>query len=119
MSHALVRSSGVSRHLRASLRIYTPSHYVENEFVVHVFTEPEGAEIVRRELRIALPTDAGAPPFVPSLFDFSGALADASLQNPGRVRVVIDSVWPPNLRYWPLLTVTDNATQRVLVVTAQ
>lgn len=105
---------------RAALRIYSPDVSLGHGAIIRVYREPGNDLILQRTLFFGGPTDAISPPFVPLMFDASSVLSDASLQNPGRVRVTIEPLFPPGVaRYWPLLTVTDNATQQVTAITPQ
>jgi hypothetical protein len=88
------------------------------EIAVRVYREADDALIYQRTFQFFVPTDPIGPLALPSLLDVSVALADAGLQKPGFGRVVIDSP-SPSMPYWPLLTITDNATQRVMTITPQ
>lgn len=103
--------------IRASLRVYQPDT-LPSRFTVRVFRESDDALIYQRSFSFGLPFDYIEPNPFPALNDMSAALAEAGLQKPGRARVTIeaDTRTQP---YWPLLTITDNATQRIMTITPQ
>ncbi len=111
--HVPLGAAGV----RPTMRIYTPVPF-NREIAVRVYREADDVLIYQRTFQFQFPTDPVGPAALPSLFDVSVALADAGLQKPGFARVVIESD-PPSMPYWPLLTITDNATQRVMSITPQ
>jgi hypothetical protein len=105
---------------RASLRIYCSDVNFGHAFNVRVYREPGNDLMLQQSVFFGGPTDAPVPPIVPLMFDVSSLLSDASLQKPGRVRVTIEPTFPlSSSGYWPLLTVTDNATQQVTAFTPQ
>jgi hypothetical protein len=104
---------------RPSLRIYSPI-LLSHVFRVRIYRDPGDVLILERSFELIVPTDPPIPAVVPIMVDASSALADASLQNPGRVRVTIEQSFPQSaLPYWPLATITDNATQRIIAITPQ
>ncbi len=104
---------------RAALRLYTPNVLPVQQFRIRVVRELDDVEILSRVVNGFLPTDPPVPAVVPAMFDGSSVLSDAALQNPGAVRVVIEAIFPEGTRYWPLITITDNATQQVTAITPQ
>ena len=101
---------------RASLRVYVPG-LITRHFTVSVYREDDDRLILQQTFFDPVPTDPPIPPLVPEVSDVSIVLANAALQKPGRVRVTIDVLG--DVEYWPLLTVTDNATHRVMAITPQ
>ncbi|MEK6375927.1 MAG: hypothetical protein AABO58_24890 [Acidobacteriota bacterium] len=100
---------------RAALRVYSADPQMHT-FIVRVFREPGGELILQESFFFSHPTDPTYPTAGPLMFDVSSALSNASLQKPGRVRVTIEA---PDQRYWPLLTMTDNAMHHVTAITPQ
>lgn len=99
---------------RAALRLYFPD-FRPYGATIRVYREPAGELILQQSFFSGVPTDPPSPMGAPLMLDVSSTLSDASLQKPGRVRVTIEAP----VRYWPLLTVTDNATQQVTAITPQ
>jgi hypothetical protein len=104
----------------ATLRVYA-QYAVNSVFRVRVYRTAGGGApdqmLIERSFNQMLPTDGPPGPF---LFDFSSALTDAAKLGATRVRVSIEPTFPGGeFRYWPLITITDDATRHVLTVTPQ
>ena len=99
---------------RLRLRIYMNDGAVGSTFVVRLYGDPGDVLLSERTFNFAQPTDPVSPLLIAPMLDastaFRGLVAD-------RVRVVIERTFPQNLPFWPMLTITDNATQHVTVVT--
>ena len=108
----------VSGH-RVTLRVYDPFLFANPVFRVRVIDEATNALLADRKYSQLLPTDPPTPALVPETFDFSDALAVADQWGAERVTVIVDRVWPPNLGYWPMISVTSNADGRIAIFTPQ
>lgn len=96
---------------RVHLRVYTtfPAGGIQK---VRVYGDPGNILLVEREFHGPMPTDPPVPPLFAPMFDLSAALSGFVAD---RVRVEIENPTP----FWPLLTITDNRTQHVTVVSPQ
>ena len=102
---------------RLNLRVYTPDDF-SSEFVVRLFADPSGLPLGER--KFPGPRPRPTDPIFPMLFApdinlsaaFAGLVAD-------RVRVVVERTFPAGQPFWPMLTITNNRTNSVTVVTPQ
>jgi hypothetical protein len=98
---------------RLNLRVYTLDAPGGN-FTVRMYGDPGDVLLSERKFAIPMPALESFPPVFAFVNDLSSALRGLVAD---RVRVEIEVDGGRNL--WPLLTITDNATQHVTVVTAQ
>jgi IPT/TIG domain-containing protein len=106
----------VSDRVRSVLRVYDTG----NPMTVQIYDEVSGDLLTQRFSGFrSFPTDS------PLQFSFSffDVLSDPAVRGHNRVRIEIDETnpgpIPAPVRLWAMLTLTDNATQRVTVLTSQ
>lgn len=115
LTQASIINVPVDSTSRITLRVYSPDR--ESKFYnVRIFSEPDGALITERQFFEILPLDLPYPAFFPVTLNLSSAFAGVPPAPPRRVRVVIEQPYPAGQRFWPLLSVTDNATQAVTLI---
>lgn len=100
---------------RRTLRVYDPQMPTQSVFRVRVIDDATSAILFERDYFRALPTDPPIPAIVPATFDFSDALSADALGSSQHVTVVIERVFPEDLPFWPLISVTSNQDNRVAV----
>lgn len=100
--------------VRATLRVYIPDLQFAT-FRVTVYDEATGELLVDHRYSQAFPTDPPIPPVTPWTFDFSDALAAAEASGAQAVAVSIERL-QPDLSYWPMISITSNATNRVIIL---
>ena len=105
----------VSLAHRRTLRVYEPHWPVQSVFRVRVIDETTNVVLVEREYLRGLPTDPPSPLLVPATFDFSDSLSAVALGDAEHVSVVVERVFPEQLVFWPLVSVTSNLDNRVAV----
>ena len=101
---------------RIHLRVYTPE-FVSSRFIVRIYADPGDILLGERTFVHALPTDPPSPLHFAPMIDLSSAFAGLIAD---RVRVVIEreGLQPGATNsFWPMLTITNNRSNHVTVVT--
>jgi len=103
--------------VRKRLRIY--SSY-SAELIVRVYDLDTGRQLAERQLFKALPTDPTGPPLLAATID-DDVFPNAAAAGATRLRVEVEQTPPPpgTSAFWAFISVTDNATQQVTVITPQ
>lgn len=107
----------MSAALRRTVRVYQQGYPEQSVFRVRVIDEVSNRVIVEREYSRGSASDIPGL-FVPATFDFSDCLADDRAQSSERVTVVIERIWPSNMKFWPIISVTSNTDNSVAIYTA-
>lgn len=111
----------IDSRFRRTLRAYLPN-LVWGRFTVRIFrtsVQASGESLVaERSFDVSFPTDPPLPLLVPGMVDLSGVFNEITGADGDTVRVEIEPSLPVGARYWPLLTITNNATREITVVTA-
>lgn len=102
--------------VRSSFRVYTPD-LSGAVFRVKVLDEANGDLVVAREYSRVFPTDPPYPAWLPATFDFSEVLRFAAAAGARGVSVVVERTFPPDQPYWPMISITNNSTHKVVVLT--
>lgn len=108
----------IAEGARARLRVYAVDA-AGAAFEVKVFREGTNDLLASAEYSMPFPTDPPFPPATPAVFDLTGVLAGIDPANASRVRLTIERTWPQGLPFWPLLSVTNDLTQEITVITSQ
>jgi len=104
----------VNGGLRSLLRIYDEMLTLHAGVTVRAFDMENNALLAQRRLEEFLPTDNPARTTL-LLYDFLGT---PEVRSRSSIRIEIEED-DPNAALWALLTLTDNVTQRVTVITSQ
>ena len=98
---------------RLNLRLYTMHRGPERgDFVVRMYGDPGDLLLGERTFALSMPTDPVLN-VIPQVIDGTSALRGLIAD---RVRIVIERPYS-DTPFWPMLTITDSATQHVTVVT--
>lgn len=108
----------ISEGFRVRLRVYVVDE-AGAAFVVRVFREGTNELLASYGSSMHFPTDPPFPPRTPATFDLTPALAEIRPADASRVRITIERTWPQGLPFWPLLSVTNDITQQITVITPQ
>lgn len=104
-----------SASARRRLRIFA---VYDSEYVVRVYDLDSGQELSERTLTARFPTDMPSPTTEVSTLDDD--LAVSARSGATRLRVEVEQTYPPDSHFfWAFVSVTDNATQQVTIITPQ
>lgn len=117
LPHARIVGVPLDSEHRPTLRVYDPFLPPNAVFRVRVIDEATNAVIFDREYSRFLPTDPPSPALVPATFDFSDALEAAMASGSQRVTVTVERIWPRQLGFWPMISITSNRDGRIAVFT--
>lgn len=102
-------------HGRMLLRVYG----FQQVFAAHVYDLDTGERLADERLLYSMPTDIGGGTTYPGFAAQSSAIFDVpAVRKAHRLRVEIESVYPEYPAFmWAIITITDNVTQHVTVIT--
>ena len=104
----------VNDGFRGLLRIYDEMRFLRAAVTVRAFAMQSGTLLAERKLEQSLPTDNP----LRWTFIVGDLLSDAQVRAHASIRIEIEEA-DPDASLWALLTLTDNATQRITVVTSE
>ncbi|MHB0972112.1 MAG: hypothetical protein ACYC7A_17400 [Thermoanaerobaculia bacterium] len=116
-SRFIIPGIPVTRDHRRTLRIYEPHTPPFSRFRVRVIDDATGAVLSDQERIGSLPTDPTSPVLVPATFDFSDALGADALHDAQHVSVVVERLFPEEMIFWALISLTSNRDNSVAVYT--